>query len=217
MTGQQTQTFWLGSQSPRRHQLVEYLGLRWHTAVADVDEDIIDIPDPKQNVLSRARLKGEALRQQLALGDDDFLVTADTTVALRNELLNKPATPAEAREMLRKLEGRWHQVHTGMVVYHGRGGAVREDVCTTAVLMRPYNDKEIEAYIATGDPFDKAGGYAIQHPVFQPVAALLGCYLGVMGLSICRLKTLLGEMGVILHMCQHKTIEDAHQEYPCAV
>ncbi len=210
-------TFWLGSQSPRRHQLVGYLGLTWYTAVAEVDEDIIDIPDPAQNVLARARLKGEALRQQLPLGEDDFLVTADTTVALRNELLNKPATAGEAREMLHRLQGRWHQVHTGMVVYHGRGGAVREDICTTDVLMRSYTDEEIEAYIATGDPFDKAGGYAIQHPVFQPVAGLTGCYLGVMGLSICRLGSLLKAMGVLLPMYQYEAIKTAHQEYPCAL
>jgi septum formation protein len=69
-------------------------------------------------------------------------------------------------------------------------------VHTAAVTMRDYSDEEIDAYIATGDPFDKAGGYAIQHPTFRPVAALQGCYLGVMGLSLCDLILLLREMGV---------------------
>lgn len=212
---QNAQRFWLGSQSPRRQVLVGYVGLAWHTAVAEVDEDIIDTPDPGANVLARARLKGDALRRQLPLDEHDFLLTADTTVALQGEMLNKPAEANEAREMLQRLRGRWHQVHTGMVLYHGRGGAIYEDICTTDVLMRPYSEADIEAYIATGDPFDKAGGYAIQHPVFQPVAELRGCYLGVMGLSVCRLRHILTEAAVPLPDYQAEAVAQAHDSYLC--
>lgn len=207
------QTLWLGSQSPRRAHLLTFLGLTWHTAVAEVDEDIIQIPDPPQNVLARARLKGDSLRPQL--GDNDLLLTADTTVALGEDMLNKPDTPDAARAMLRRLRGQWHQVHTGMVLYHGRGGDVLTDISTTNVLMRDYSDDEIEAYVATGDPLDKAGSYAIQHPHFRPVARLEGCYLGVMGLSVCRLIPLLKKQGFNLSTADTDAIQTAHQHYPC--
>lgn len=207
----QVKKLWLGSQSPRRLALVGLVGQTWHTAVADVDEDVIDDPDPVQNVLARAKLKGAVLRQQI--GPNDVLLTADTTVAIEGTMLNKPAGPVEARQMLRQLRGRWHEVHTGMVLYHGR--EVVSDVSTTAVLMRPYSDDEIEAYIATGDPLDKAGAYAIQHPIFQPVARLEGCYLGVMGLSVCRLVPLLAGLGVDVSAVDLGEMRSAHVGYVC--
>jgi septum formation protein len=208
--------FWLGSQSPRRLALVGYLGLVWHTAVSDVDEDSITIPDPTANVLGRARLKGDALRQQLPLGTNDILLTADTTVALAGEMLNKPTDMAEARHMLRRLRGKWHEVYTAMVLYHGQGGeVVQEWVSTTAVLMRDYTDQEIETYLATGDHQDKAGAYAIQHPTFQPVHTLHGCYLAVMGLPICHLSQQLPQLGIPLPHLNQQQIKTAHQQYPC--
>jgi predicted house-cleaning NTP pyrophosphatase (Maf/HAM1 superfamily) len=112
--------------------------------------------------------------------------------------------------MLRALRGRPHQVHTGVCVIDPGDGREVSSVHTAAVTMRAYSDAEIDAYIAGGDPFDKAGAYAIQHPTFRPVAAIKGCYLGVMGLSLCDLIPLLRELGVPDRF-DPAALVDAHQ------
>jgi len=110
--------------------------------------------------------------------------------------MGKPAGPDEAGDMLRALRGRTHEVHTAVCVLEPAAGRELVSVHSAAVTMRAYSDAEIDAYIATGDPFDKAGAYAIQHPVFQPVARLAGCFLGVVGLSLCDLIPLLRQLDV---------------------
>lgn len=200
----------LGSMSPRRRALLALLGLPFVVQVADVDEDIITDPDPIRNVQQRAELKGRALAA--VSPPNALIIAADTTVALEGEMLNKPADSAEARQMLGRLRGRWHEVHTGMVLVQGEQCVAVVD--TTAVRMRDYSTAEIEAYIATGDPFDKAGAYAIQHPLFAPVAELQGCYLGVMGLSICQLRPLLAEFGLVAS-ADLGTLTAAHEGFCC--
>ena len=200
----------LGSMSPRRRALLWLLGLPFVVQVADVDEDIITDPDPIRNVQQRAELKGRALAA--VAPPDSLIIAADTTVAIEGEMLNKPADAAEARQMLGRLRGRWHEVHTGMVLVQGERCVAVVD--TTAVRMRDYSTAEIEAYIATGDPFDKAGAYAIQHPLFAPVAELQGCYLGVMGLSICQLRPLLAEFGLVAST-DLGTLTAAHEGFGC--
>ena len=205
----------LASASPRRQALLGLLGVPFTVQVADVDEDIITTPNPVQNVLERALLKGRGL--QTAVGRDQptaVIIAADTTVALEGEMLNKPADADEATAMLTRLAGRWHEVHTGMAVLQGE--ACYSVVDTTAVLMRPYTAAEIATYVATGDPLDKAGAYAIQHPVFAPVAALAGCYLGVVGLSVCRLRPLLAQAGVAT-VWDEAAITAAHRPFACTV
>jgi septum formation protein len=162
--------------------------------VADVDEERVTDPDPALNVVRTAALKARAVLGQVS--GDVVVIGADTTVALDGRMLNKPADPAEARQMLRALRGRVHQVHTGLVLIHARTGRTVTDVATVDVPMRAYSDQEIETYIATGDPLDKAGGYAIQHPEFAPAPRLAGCFAGVMGLSVCHLARSLRAIGV---------------------
>ena len=107
--------------------------------------------------------------------------------------LGKPADADEARRMLVSLRGRIHQVYTALAVFNPLSGEMVTELAATAVPMRNYTDAEIEAYIATGDPFDKAGSYAIQHPEFKPVEELSGCYANVVGLPLCHLvRTLRG-------------------------
>lgn len=160
---------------------------------AAVDEDSVAHPDPAINVVRTARLKADAAASLDAKG---IVIAADTTVALDGEMLNKPAGPAEARAMLRRLRGRTHQVHTGLVVLEVGHGRIATAVSTTDVTMRDYGDREIDDYVATGDPLDKAGSYAIQHAGFRPVARLSGCYTGVVGLPLCRLVSALQELGI---------------------
>ena len=126
---------------------------------------------------------------------DDIIIAADTTVVDEGQILGKPANAYEAESMLRRLRGREHQVFTALAVVRRSEGFLALDWCVTQVPMRTYSDEEMYAYIATGDPLDKAGAYAIQHPDFSPVANLEGCYANVMGLPLCHLKRTLDAAG----------------------
>jgi len=111
-------------------------------------------------------------------------------------ILGKPKDMAEAVEMLKSLRGRSHQVYTGIAALRLSDGALVTDLCITDVPMRAYRDDEIDAYVATGDPLDKAGAYAIQNAGFHPVEQLQGCYASVMGLPLCHLARSLHKLGI---------------------
>ncbi len=137
-----------------------------------------------------------------------IIIAADTTVvgtvkdnAGKNSsvILGKPGNPEEARDMLVQLRGKTHQVYTALAVYSTADLLLYSDLCVTDVPMRAYTDNEIEAYIASGDPFDKAGGYAIQHSGFHPVESLSGCYANVVGLPLCHLTRTLQRFGIKPH------------------
>lgn len=208
----------LASQSPRRQQLIKLTGYPYHCIAAGVDEESVTHPDPAVNVVQTAQLKARTITGQVSrnelLADHKLLVAADTTVALAGTMLGKPASPAEARQMLRELRGRTHEVHTGLVVVDLANKRQVGGVHTAIVAMRNYSDQEIEAYVASGDPLDKAGAYAIQHPGFRPVAHLEGCYLGVVGLSVCHLLQCLIELEVPL-AADFTALHQAHQGYTC--
>ncbi len=191
----------LASASPRRRELLGLLGYPFEVVVSGADEDAHLDDGPAAYVLHTARHKAETVAAETAAHDaaagasTRLIIAADTTVALDETILGKPATADEVRSMLVALRGRDHEVHTAVCVLAGDG---REEavVHTAVVTMRNYSDAEIDAYIATGDPFDKAGAYAIQHPTFSPVAGLSGCYPGVMGLPLCDLIPLLRRLGL---------------------
>jgi septum formation protein len=160
---------------------------------ADVDEDSIEHPDPAKNVIQTATLKANAIAARYR---QSIIIAADTTVAVDGAMLNKPSDAEEAKEMLGRLRGRTHQVYTGLVLLHPESGKQQESVCCTDVIIRDYTDDEVQAYIDSGDPFDKAGAYAIQNSTFHPVATIRGCYTNVVGLPLCRLRALLGAFGL---------------------
>jgi septum formation protein len=213
-------TLILASQSPRRRQLVNLLVCPVTAVSADVDESQITTPDPAQNAIHTARLKAETVLNHwaeqvtLPVSPRAILIAADTTVALGRQMLGKPDDAETAVHTLRQLRQQRHTVHTGMVVVDIATGRTLADVTSVPVTMRNYSDDEIMAYVATGDPLDKAGAYAIQHPVFQPVARLEGCYLGVMGLSICHLMQLLRQLDVAV-AADPARLHQAHSGYPC--
>lgn len=182
----------LASQSPRRRQLIQLLGLEIEAIAANVDESLATDPDPRQNAIDTAALKLEPFADVTGA----VIIASDTNVAIDGEILGKPVDEAHAWQMLRQLRGRTHEVHTGIVVVNKMGGKSAETASSNLVHMRDYSDAEIATYIATGDPMDKAGAYAVQHPDFMPVAQIEGCFAGVMGLSICALAGLLREVGV---------------------
>ncbi len=189
----------LASASPRRRQFLAELGIVHRTAAADIDES--PMAGEEAEPLAARLALGKARAVADSLPDDArpaLVIGADTVVALDGELLGKPADDDEATRMLVALAGRVHQVHSGLAIVRV-DGADREErvvVNTSHVTMRNYSDAEIVAYIATGDPQDKAGAYAIQHRGFDPVAQLDGCPSGVMGLPVADLLALLAHFGV---------------------
>jgi MAF protein len=208
----------LGSQSPRRRALITLLGLPVVSIAADAAEDSIDEPDPALNVILTAALKTAVITQNQPVKPNmrTILITADTTVSLAGVMLNKPVDEADARHTLQTLAGRSHQVHSGYVVTDLSSGMTAQGVNTAIVTMRNYLAAEIDAYIATGDPMDKAGAYAIQHPTFRPVAHLEGCYLSVMGLPLCDLLNVLPQFELPLNV-KRTAVAQAHQQHPCPI
>ncbi|WP_376794978.1 Maf family protein [Thermogemmatispora sp.] len=193
----------LASASPRRRQLMATLGLPFKAVVSPLDEEQLEehYTGPAEE-LGRwlAERKAEAaLTLPEAAGS--LIVAADTTVILDGISQGKPRDAAHARTILRRLRGRWHQVITGVAIAFPASGPgssdgshqalIRSSQCVTPVLMRSYSDEEIEAYIASGDPLDKAGAYGIQNPNFQLPEQIAGCYLNVVGFPLCTLSALL--------------------------
>jgi MAF protein len=172
----------LASASPRRRDLLARLGLRFAERPADIDEDPGRSSNPQIIAVRLARMKAEAAR--LRDGDEPAIVAADTVVAVGDDVLGKPRDATDARAMLSRLRGREHRVVTAVAVMPAgkRSPLVRNPV--TRVIMRRYSDAEIADSIARGDPFDKAGGYAIQDGVFCPVESYEGCFCNVVGLPL---------------------------------
>ncbi len=195
----------LASSSPRRRELLASLGVQYEIIKPDVDETPLAGEAPLALVRRLSREKALAAARQLQARQ--FVLAADTIVILaadtlgvdeRGDVLGKPASADEARAMLRALRGRAHLVCTAFTLL--RADAPHDahtQVVATRVHMRDYTDDEIEAYIATGDPFDKAGSYAIQHEVFQPVARIEGSYSNVVGLPTDEVGAALRQWGVI--------------------
>jgi len=182
-------SFVLASNSPRRRQLFQLFDLPFKVIPADVDENLLPNEAPDVYVQRLAKLKAQTSGKFAA--NDELVIASDTTVAEGGRILGKPSDDAEARQMLRQLRGRHHQVFTALAVYSASDQHLETDLCISTVPMRAYDDQEIEAYIASGDPFDKAGGYAIQNEAFHPVIHFRGCYASVMGFPMCHLTRML--------------------------
>jgi septum formation protein len=180
----------LASQSPRRRALLAALGVAFVVDAADVDESARpgELPPDLVMRLSREKALSVAARHPGAT-----VLAADTIVVLDGAILGKPAGADEAQRMLQALRSQTHQVLTAVSVARDDTLVARCSECD--VTMRPYDDREIEAYVATGDPLDKAGAYAIQHPAFAPVASWTGCYTSIMGLPLGVAADLLACMG----------------------
>jgi len=208
----------LASNSPRRRELLKLVGWPFKSRPTEVDESHRPGEAPTAYVLRLAESKARACLRPcrrtvraantgVTLVRDgrygcaesaqaDLILAADTAVVAGQAILGKPKDPAEAVRMLQNLRGHSHQVHTGLAVLRMSDRSLVTDLCVTDVPMRAYRDDEIEAYVATGDPLDKAGAYAIQHIGFHPVESLSGCYASVMGLPLCHLTRCLRSLGL---------------------
>lgn len=187
----------LASASPRRHGLLSLLGIEFQVRTSAVDEKVIPGESPQDYVLRLAVSKSLAINP---LSEERLIIiAADTAVVSDEEILGKPGNPRQAASMLEKLRGRTHQVLSGIAVRDTQADEIFTDLCTTRVEMRNYSADEIDTYITSGDPMDKAGAYAIQHTGFNPVAHLTGCYANVVGLPLCHLGHILKRLGVNFH------------------
>jgi len=176
------------------------LNIPFTVVVAPTDEDAIqaNYQGPIEGLAQWTAAHKALMTLTLPDTTNRLIITADTTVLFNGQVLNKPRDKAHARELLLSLRGHWHQVVTGIVVSTMIDSKLhlRSKSCTTPVLMRNYSEEEVDAYIATGDPLDKAGAYGIQHLHFQPTERINGCYLNVVGLPLRALVDLLAEFNV---------------------
>ena len=178
----------LASASPRRKELLGLFHIPFQIRIADIDETM-DLQKPPFDEVARvSSLKAMATPRE----KDDVVVAADTIVVCQGRVLGKPHSEEEAASMLRLLSGRDHQVMTGVTVVCGE--TVKTFTEVTDIHFRDLSEKEIRAYVATGEPMDKAGSYGIQGGAALFCTHMVGDYYNVMGLPVCRLGQLLREM-----------------------
>ena len=183
----------LASQSPRRRELLERMGLtQFEIRPALGEENASPDLSPPQLVEELSRQKAREVAQ--TAGADDLIIAADTVVAADGRVLGKPHSREESLEMLRFLSGRTHTVYTGVTVQQGDRALTQHEA--TDVLFRPLTEQEVQAYVDTGEPMDKAGSYGIQGRGCVLVEGIRGDYYNVMGLPVCRLGLMLREFGV---------------------
>ena len=177
---------WLASASPRRRQILGWTGIHFNILSMDIDESEFEGENPKDYV---NRLAVEKARRAMEkISSDGFVIAADTTVVLDSTIIGKPVDRAEAARMLTSLGNREHEVITALVILKINDRSLVKECCISIIQMRNYTDQEIQAYVNTDDPLDKAGAYAIQHPQFNPVINFQGCYASVMGMPLCHLE-----------------------------
>jgi septum formation protein len=210
---------YLASNSPRRKELLSLIGWDYQLLSSQVDETRFPNEDGVGYVTRIAKTKAHTAANRA--GVDGVVIAADTAVidcgvSGKSEIFGKPSDRNEAVAMLRRLRGHTHQVCTAISILPTPDGTIRFDLCTTDVPMRNYNDEEIEAYVASGDPMDKAGAYAIQHAGFHPVGRLQGCFANVMGLPLCHLTRSLSKLGFPAHVDVPHTCQSALR-YECPV
>ena len=182
----------LASASPRRRELLAQAGYSFEVHPADIPEDPLPNEDPIAYVTRLAREKAEAVFVELSSkssASPQVILAADTTVTIDNQILGKPSDPADAARMLRLLSGRTHQVITGVALITATSSQVASE--TTAVTFISLSDKDIAAYVATGEPMDKAGAYAIQGRAARWIPRIEGDYFNVVGLPIALVSALL--------------------------
>jgi MAF protein len=204
----------LASGSPRRRDLLTLTG--WQVRVKPISVDESPAEGESGEAMTR-RLALAKVQVQDADGGEAVVLAADTTVVDDGALLGKPVDAAEARLMLRRLRGRRHVVVTSIAA-RAPDGTLVEDTCLSSVPMRAYADDEVERYVASGGPLDKAGGYGIQDGLFEPVdmASFSGCFANVMGLPLCHAVRSMRRLGLrpptdVPAACQ------AHTHYACDV
>ncbi len=190
---------YLASNSPRRRELLALT--HWEFSIVSAQVDETPLPEEEGMCYVQRLAKSKVLAASSQLNGEGVIIAADTTVVDdqpdgKSIILGKPCDPDDAWKILWSLRGHSHQVHTAISILSMEDGRLVNDACTTLVPMRNYTTQEVDDYIASGDPLDKAGAYAIQHAGFHPVEKLEGCYANVMGLPLCHLTRRLSKLGI---------------------
>lgn len=183
---------YLASKSPRRQELLRLLGVEFQILTEEVDETMDPSLLPEDEVRRVSALKAQAVMSRVT--EEDTVISADTIVVADGRIMGKPKTEEEAVQMLRALSGRTHRVMTGLSVR--RGSRAESVTVTTEITFRTLSEREIAAYVRSGEPMDKAGAYGIQGGASIFVSHLCGDYFNVMGLPVCTLTQLLRSFGV---------------------
>ncbi|GBC59881.1 septum formation protein Maf [Desulfonema ishimotonii] len=187
-------TLILASQSPRRRYLLEQAGLSFSVIPSRFDESSVRLTDPENYVRILAQSKAEDIARQ---SPESWVIGADTIVLIDGTILGKPGSRDEAREMLLRLSGQTHQVHTGYAVCRKAEERMITDAVKTDVLFKKLTDEEVEWYVHTKEPFDKAGAYAIQGLGTFLVRSINGSYTNVVGLPVCEVIEVLIREGIV--------------------
>jgi septum formation protein len=188
----------LASGSPRRRELLASLNLDFSVVAPPVDESAFDLThlDPPALVRFLARVKAQEVFKHRT---DAFVIGADTVVALDGEVFGKPRDEEDAHRMLSALQGRWHEVHSGITVFNPDispdAPPFLSESRSTRVYMRPLSSEAVHAYVATGEPMDKAGAYAIQGYGAALIERIDGCYFNVVGMSLHLLDEMFARLG----------------------
>ena len=186
----------LASASPRRKELLASLGIDFQIVPSQAEETLLPDESPRQHVMRLSREKALEVAHRKEVPGRWFL--GSDTVVLRDEtVLGKPADAAEASVMLRSLSGRSHQVLSGYAIYDRNSGEMESEAVTTRVHFKELTDQEIAGYIATGEPFGKAGSYAIQGIGAFMIPAIEGSYSNVVGLPLCEVIATLERLGAL--------------------
>ena len=204
----------LASNSPRRKWLLENLGLEFISIPAGINEAQLPNEHPGEYTLRVSEQKAMWVGQRL--DNPALVIAADTTVADGDTILGKPSNMQDAEQMLLRLRGRTHQVYTGICVLSAVDKKKKSDLCVTKVTMRNYTFDELNSYINSGDAFDKAGAYAIQHDEFHPVEEIQGCYANVVGLPMCHLVRALKSFGIHIEKDIPRICEETFH-YHCTI
>jgi septum formation protein len=183
----------LASASPRRAELLASAGIAFKVVPGDIDETPLPGEDPVAHVL---RLAGEKAREVASRIEARFFIGADTIVLCDSEIMGKPRDAEDAKRMLKKLSGRSHQVITGYAVIDRKTGRNKSKTVSTDVVFKELTDEEVDAYVLTGCPMDKAGAYAIQGGAAYMVERIDGSYTNVVGLPLCEVVESLREFGL---------------------
>jgi septum formation protein len=189
----------LASASPRRAEILRNAGIAFEVKAALIDESPREGEMPGDYALrlamGKARAVADADAEQPGSGGSTIFIGADTTVVTDGEMLGKPESKEDARRMLHLLNGRVHEVHTGVALVRRPGAWERIVEEVTRVTFAQLSEAEIESYVASGEPFGKAGGYAVQGIAGRYVTRIEGCYFNVVGLPLARLHGMLREAG----------------------
>lgn len=206
--------FLLASASPRRRELVQWTGWNFRAHAVDLDESRHEEEHPYDYVHRLAQEKAYAAVP--FINDGELILASDTIVAMDEDIFGKPRDAEDAREILMHLRDKVHYVDTGIAILDPATGQCEVDVCVVPVKMRAYTAEELDHYIATGDPMDKAGAYAIQHRGFHPVESFNSCFASVMGLPLCHFIRLAAKFDISLPEALPKNCQ-INLSYVCPV